>query len=72
MIQQFKTTVMKKVLLLRLVAITFFCLASLAIKSETSICNMKSICPLKSRALSESLMNTEQEIIHANQYDVFL
>ena len=32
---------MKKTFLYRLVALTFFCLASMAIKSETSSCRLK-------------------------------
>jgi len=42
LVPKYKSTNMKKILLIRLCTIAILCLASLAIKSETSSC--KSIC----------------------------
>jgi hypothetical protein len=47
---------MKKTFLFRLVVITFFCLASLAIKSETSICNLQCRHAAQKAAVMQSLI----------------
>ena len=62
---------MNKSHLFRLVTITFFCFASLAIKSETSICNMKcSSVKLNSLTLPSSVLS-QQLAIPAYPYEGF-
>ncbi|MEP6927040.1 MAG: hypothetical protein ABI834_05355 [Ginsengibacter sp.] len=47
---------MKKTFLSRLFAITFFCLASLVIKSETSFCKLQCSDAAKKEAVMHSLI----------------
>jgi hypothetical protein len=46
---------MKKTFLFRLLAITFFCLASLVIKSETTLCNLQCRYAAQKVAVMQSL-----------------
>ena len=46
---------MKKTFLFRLVTLTFFCLASLVIKSETSFCNFQCRSAAQKAAVMQSL-----------------
>lgn len=62
---------MNKSFLFRLVTITFFCLASLAIKSETSICNMKCSSMEKSNVLMQSSILSEQQPVPFYPFENF-
>ncbi len=63
---------MNKSFLFRLTAITFFCLASLAIKSETSMCDMKCTSVKKNNQILQSPINSEEHYIPAYPYESFL
>ncbi len=62
---------MNKSFLFRLVTITFFCLASLAIKSETSICNMKCSSIENKSLMLQSSTRIEQQSISAYPFETF-
>ncbi|MEP6949239.1 MAG: hypothetical protein ABI863_08200 [Ginsengibacter sp.] len=47
---------MKKTFLFRLVVITFFCFASLVIKSETKLCNLRCSQSAQKAAVMQSLI----------------
>ncbi len=63
---------MKKAFLFRLFAITLFCLASLAIKSESSSCKSVRSCILEDMGPARlSILNAEMEN-HFYKYDAFI
>ncbi len=62
---------MNKSFLFRLVTITFFCLASLAIKSETSMCNMKCSSVKQNSVILESSIRSEQLSVPDYPYESF-
>ena len=62
---------MNKSFLFRLFTITFFCLASLAIKSETSICNMKFSSIKNNSLILQSSILIEKQSIPAYPYESF-
>lgn len=62
---------MKKAFLFRLFAIAFFCLASLAIRSETSFCKIKCDPLAKNRVFAQPLIATEQQAMPPYSYEGF-
>lgn len=63
---------MNKSFLFRLVAITFFCLASVAIKSETSTtCNMKCDSNKNNVQLMKSTILSEEQSVPPYPYENF-
>ena len=56
-----KSTVMKKAFLFRLLALTFFCMASLVIKSETSSCKLQCTYAAQKAPVMQSLLNDRHD-----------
>ncbi len=66
-----KSTVMKKTFLFRLFAITLFCMASLAIKSETSACKVECSCSANKAAVIQSSMLSDVNLNPLHHDDGF-
>ncbi len=62
---------MKKTFLLRMISLTFFCLAYIAIKSETSACKMNCPYAVKNKVCSE-IKNSDSNAENGYyRYDAF-
>ncbi len=62
---------MNKSFLFRLVSIIFFCLVSLAIKSETTTCDMKCSSVKTNNQMLQSRIISEQQSVPAYPYESF-
>jgi hypothetical protein len=62
---------MKKTFLFRLLAITIFCMISLAIKSETSACKFVCSYAAKKAVIIKSLMATDKPVDPLHRNDGF-